>query len=137
MRAQDLIYSNNFKNSWRRSLKKNKKPRKDDGVKNGRNHVLGKSSSGHFTHETEGPRPVILRSLIGRKDDTAQVHFTLEGEGPRVQRKYHGRKVLMDSYIYIQVSISVTPISVIMSYMLRKFYSLTKTRLVRLVSVMC
>ncbi len=38
---------------------------------------------------------------------------------------------------YNQVSISVTPISVIISYMLRKFYSPTKTQFVRLVSVMC
>ena len=37
--------------------------------------------------------------------------------------------------MYSQVSISVTPISVIISYMLRKFYSPTKTQLVRLVSV--
>ena len=38
---------------------------------------------------------------------------------------------------YSQDSISVTPISVIISYMLRKFYSPTKTQLVRLMSVMC
>ena len=38
---------------------------------------------------------------------------------------------------YSQVSISVTPLNIIISYMLRKFYSPTKTHLVRLVSVMC
>ena len=31
-----------------------------------------------------------LRSLIGQKVKIIQVHFTLEGEGLRAQRKYHG-----------------------------------------------
>ena len=39
--------------------------------------------------------------------------------------------------VYSQVSISVTPVSVIVSYMLRKFYSPTKTQYVGLVNVMC
>ena len=38
---------------------------------------------------------------------------------------------------YSRTSISVTPISVIISYMLRKFYSPTKTQFVGLVNVMC
>ena len=38
---------------------------------------------------------------------------------------------------YSQVSISITPISVIILYMLRKLYSHAKTQFVRLVSVMC
>ena len=42
-----------------------------------------------------------------------------------------------DARDYSQVSISVTPISVIISFMLRKFYSPTKTQLVRLANVMC
>lgn len=29
--------------------------------------VSSRWTKGHFTHETEGPRPFILRSLIGRK----------------------------------------------------------------------
>ena len=47
-------------------------------------------------------RPVAIAfkdvSLI-EKAETIQVHFTLESEGLRAQRNYHGWNVYMDSYM--------------------------------------
>ena len=41
----------------------------------------------------------ILRSLIGQKGWDHQVHLTVEGEGLGAQRKFHGWKFFMDSYM--------------------------------------
>ena len=41
----------------------------------------------------------ILRSLIGRKGRDCPIDFTLEGEGPRVQRNYHEWEIYVGSHM--------------------------------------
>ena len=55
---------------------------------------------GHFIHETEGPWPFNVKTIIGKKyAEIVEVHLTLEGEGLRVQRNNNVWKVYMDSYM--------------------------------------
>lgn len=52
--------------------------------------------TGYFTHKTEGPCP--SQSLV-EKAETIQIHFTLESEGLKVQRKFHEWKNYMKPYM--------------------------------------
>ena len=51
---------------------------------------------------TQGWRPLTMavqELLLVEKAETVQVHFTLGGEGPKIQRKVRGWKVYMESYM--------------------------------------
>ena len=42
--------------------------------------------------------------LLVERAETVQIHFTREGEGPKAQRRLHGWKVYMNSYMADYVS---------------------------------
>ena len=46
------------------------------------------------------PVTIAIQQLSSvEKAETVQVYFTLEGEDPKAQKKFHGWKVYMDSYM--------------------------------------